>query len=197
MDAPLSRAVGPCVDPPVDADEQRRCVDALRKGDASALAAAYGAFRPAIFTYLLRVTRDRPLAEDLLQDTFLKFARAAPGLRPDTRLLPFLLVIARNSFLSRRREAVYDLDRVRELRLWTDEAATSNPDRDARSNEGVARIEQAIAGLPLPLREVLVLVTLLGVEPDDAALLLDLRPDNLRQRLHRARAMLKTRLEAP
>ena len=55
--------------------------------------------------------------------------------------------------------------------------------------------EAALLDLPLPLREALLLVAALGLEPSEAAGILDISPENLRQRLSRARARLAERLE--
>jgi RNA polymerase sigma-70 factor (ECF subfamily) len=134
--------------------------------------------------------------------------RLVPGLPPEgadgvtgldaiaLRLLPYLLVAARNSWISRRRQAIYDLDRARELRLWSDRVpAPPSPHEEAVGQQTRRAAEAALLDLPLPLREALLLVAALGLEPSEAAGILDISPENLRQRLSRARARLAERLE--
>ncbi len=51
------------------------------------------------------MTRNRTLAEDLLDETWLRLVRHAPGLRPDTRLGPWLFTVARNVYWTYRRDS--------------------------------------------------------------------------------------------
>ena len=47
----------------------------LRAGDPGAFDEVYDAYRPRVFAFLLRMTRNRALAEDLLDETWLRLAR--------------------------------------------------------------------------------------------------------------------------
>jgi RNA polymerase sigma-70 factor (ECF subfamily) len=55
-------------------------------------------------------------------------------------------------------------------------------------------LERAVAALPLPYREVTLLVGVEGLTPAEVATILGERGDAIRQRLARARAMLATEL---
>src|SRR5690242_5312949 len=92
--------------------EEQRLVAGLRSGDAVAFDRVYATFHPRVYGFLLRLSGRRDTAEDLAQETWLRLARAAPGLRPDTTLKPLIFTIARNAFLSHRRWAMLDLSRV-------------------------------------------------------------------------------------
>jgi RNA polymerase sigma factor (sigma-70 family) len=65
----------------------------------------------------------------------------------------------------------------------------------AAANETEALVDRALADLPGPLREVLLLIVVAGLEQEQVAEILDLKPDALRQRLTRARAKLSERLD--
>ena len=84
---------------PFDPDLVRR----LRRGDAAAFDAIYAQMRPRLFGFLVRLTRDRALAEDLLQESFLRLARSAPGLDPQTNLRAWLFRVARNLTIDHQR----------------------------------------------------------------------------------------------
>lgn len=60
----------------------------------------YAACRPRVFGFLARLAGRKDLAEDLLQETFLRLAARGDGLAADTRLLPWLLTVARNLYVS-------------------------------------------------------------------------------------------------
>lgn len=75
-------------------------------GDAAALAALYDRHAAVVFAFLLRIVRDRPVAEDLLQETFLRLWRHADGFEADRgRLRSWLLTIAHHLALNELRRA--------------------------------------------------------------------------------------------
>src|SRR5215475_3102824 len=95
-----------------DAQEEAEIVAGLRRSEAAAFDALYTRYRDRTFAFLLRLTGRRDVAEDLFQETWLNAARAAPRLRDDTRLAPWLFTIARNEWVSYRRWSILDLSRL-------------------------------------------------------------------------------------
>jgi len=166
----------------------------LRAGDPAAFDRAYAQYRAPLFSFLVRLSGKRWLAEDLLQETWLRLARSASGLDPETRLRPWLFTVARNLFVSHRRWTLLDTDRLRQLGLLP-QSQSDSPFEHAAASETQARLERALASLPLPYREVLLLIAVERLEPAEAAQVLNLKPDALRQRLARARSMLSSRVE--
>jgi RNA polymerase sigma-70 factor (ECF subfamily) len=168
----------------------------LRAAEASAFDLVYARYRAPLFAFLLRLCGRRWLAEDLLQETWLRLARSATDLPADTRIRPWLYTVARNLFISYRRWAILDADRLRELGLWPGGGSeTATPFEHFAGSETQRRLERALARLPLEHREVLLLVAVEQLEPVDAARVLGIKPEALRQRLSRARGILKKELE--
>ena len=60
-------------------DQLRTALAALRGGDRAAFEDIYRGLSTPVYTVLLRMTRERQSAEDLLQETFLKLYRQPPG----------------------------------------------------------------------------------------------------------------------
>lgn len=168
----------------------QRWVEGLRAGEAGVFDEVYDAYRARIFGYLLRLTQDRALAEDLLQETWLRAARAARRLAPDSRLEAWLFRIAHNVFVSHRRWARVDLVRIMALRARPEPSGPQTPFETHASTELQRRLERALAQLDVAQREVIVLVAVEGLEPAAAAAVLDVKPATLRQRLKRARDAL-------
>ncbi len=168
-------------------------LQALREGDRSAFDVVYDLYRPRIHGWLLRMTRDGAVAEELLQETFLRLAGHADRLNHDTNLRAWLFTVARNLERSRRRWAWLDASR---LLAWADvpRAPAPSPEDLAGATEAQRRLDEALAELSPTSREVLLLVVYEGLEPREAALVLGIRPDALRQRLARARAELAEHL---
>jgi RNA polymerase sigma factor (sigma-70 family) len=168
-------------------------VERIRRGDPRALTTAYEELRPRVFGFLLRLTRRRPVAEELLQDVFLKLAAHATRLDEDTDLAAWLFTVARNAWISYRRWAALDLGRYVAIddRDFPDRAY-DEAHYDARRR--LAGVERALATLPDHYREVLLLCAIEGFDHERAATVLELKPDAVRQRLSRARKLLEQAL---
>jgi RNA polymerase sigma-70 factor (ECF subfamily) len=169
----------------------------LRAGDAAAFTAAYQHHAAAIHRFLLRLCGRPELAEDLLQETWIRLARHARSLQPDTSLRAWLYTVARNLVRSHARWAVLDAASVRALESWwylRAPASSAPPHDTAVAAQAAARLERALARLPATGREVLLLVAAEGLAVDEAARVLGITPEAARQRLHRARADLQRAL---
>jgi RNA polymerase sigma-70 factor (ECF subfamily) len=178
----------------------RALVEGLRRGDAAAFDRVYSAYQARVYGFLARLAGRRDVAEDLAQETWLKLAKAAPGLREDTRLAPLLFTIARNAFVSYRRWAALDLSRFVTVGFDAIAARAADPREDPLEAHdrarAVARLERALSQVPVASREVLLLVGVEGLEQEEVARILGGSYEALRQRLSRARAQLDARMRA-
>lgn len=170
----------------------------LRSGDTGAFNDVHAAFNTRLFTFLLRLSRRRDVAEDLLEETWLRLVTHAKRLRPDTRLAPWLFTVARNLYVSYQRSRMLEETHASSLiGLWPCGSRRPSPFEETATNETERRVEAALAALPAAYREVLLLVGVEGLRPVDAAEVCGISPEALRQRLSRARALLTRHLEAP
>jgi RNA polymerase sigma factor (sigma-70 family) len=169
-------------------------VAGLRRGDVAAFDCVYATYGARIFSFLLRLSRRRDVAEDLAQETWIKIAGAAPTLREDTRLGPFLFTIARNLFVSHRRWSMLDLSRLVVLGREAAGAIARAPDEEHEHSLALRRLETALQSLPFASREVLLLVGVEGLAHDEVAGILGISHEAMRQRLSRARAQLGAKM---
>jgi RNA polymerase sigma-70 factor (ECF subfamily) len=191
----VSRLAGWRVMTPMGRDDERSLVDRLRAGDTGAFDEVYDAYRPRVFAFLLRMSRSRTVAEDLLDETWLRLVRHAPRLLPDTRMGPWLFTVARNLYWSHRRDAlVQDTFAPDLLTLWPSPAPWPSPFELAVAGELERRIELALSKLSPQYREVMLLVGHEGLTPAEAAVVCGMTAEGLRQRLSRARAALADKL---
>lgn len=95
---------------PVDKNSELELVGRLKGRDGDAFDEVYAAYNPRLFNFLARLCRRRDVAEDLLEETWLRVVASAPRLRDDTRLAPWLFTIARNLFASYCRSRMLDYD---------------------------------------------------------------------------------------
>ena len=168
----------------------------LRAGDEVAFEAVYAAFNPRLFNFLARLCRRRDVAEDLLEETWLRVVHGAAKMRADTRLGPFLFTIARNLHVSYcRSRSIEDQHAPSLLGLWPSGSAGPSPFEATSARETAERIDAALAALPAVYREALLLVALEAMPPREAAIVCGVSPDAMRQRLSRARVMLARELD--
>ena len=179
---------------PMERDEAS-LVARLRAGDTGAFDEVYDAYRPRLFAFLLRMSRSRTVAEDLLDETWLRLVQHAQALRPDTRLGPWLFTVARNLYWSYRRSALIADASGELLGLWPAPTPWPSPFDVAVAGELRRRVERALAALSPQHREVLLLVGHEGLTPTDAAVVCGISAEALRQRLSRARAALAEQLD--
>lgn len=160
-------------------------------GEAAAFDQLYRRVAPQLFAYLVRLTRDRPRAEDLLQVTFAKLHRARISYITGAPLLPWLLAIARRSFLDERRAA-----KSRTEDLSTD-GTMPEPKRenDEGPDETAEAVDVALNRLPEAYREAIQLTKVLGLSLVEAAKVLDTTPTAVKLRVHRGYALLREELQ--
>jgi RNA polymerase sigma-70 factor (ECF subfamily) len=178
----------------MDLDDERSLVAELRAGGTDAFDAVYDAYRPRVLGFLLRMSRNRTLAEDLLDETWLRLVRHAHALRPDTRIGPWLFTVARNLYWTSRRDGLVDDTHPELLALWPSPAPWPSPFDLASAAELERRVERALSTLSPLHREVILLVAHEGLTPTEAAAVCGVAPEALRQRLSRARAALAKKL---
>ncbi len=179
----------------MDRNTECALVAGLREGDPAAFDAVHEAFQTRLFTFLLRLCRRRDVAEDLLEETWLRLVKHAHRLRPDTHLAAWLFTVARHVHVSYVRSRLLEESAIAGvMALWPCSVERSSPFEDVAANELQRRIERALASLPLPSREALLLIAVAGLDHKDAAAACGIGAEAFRQRLSRARASLARRL---
>ena len=181
----------------MDRESELALVRRVRDGDTAAFDAVHALFNDRLFGFLARLARSRDVAQDLLEETWLRFVRHADRLNAETRLGPWLFAVARNVHVSYcRARALEESRTVESIGLWPT-GTMASPFEQTATNELERRIEVALATLPTIFREVLLLVGVEELTPAEAAVVCGVSPEALRQRLSRARALLAQRLEEP
>lgn len=144
----------------------------------------------AVSAYARAITADRHLAEDAVQETFLRAWQYLDSYRSSGSFEGWLLTICRRCVIDlahrEQRQPAPELPRV----------GPEPPSRTHQAPDHTGDVLDLIAGLPLPHREVLVLCGWLGYDYEEAATLLGVPVGTVRSRLHRARSALDDSLRA-
>jgi len=180
----------------VEREIELRLVARLKAGDPAAFEALYEAYRAHLFGFLVRLSRRRDVAEDLLEETWLRLVTRCTTLSDDARLGPWLFTVARNLYFSWRRSRAVDETRTSELDpAWPAPERGNSPFEAAARAELERRLEAALARLSLRDRELLLLVGVEGLTPSEAAGVCGIPAVTLRARLHRARVKLAAEMD--
>ena len=159
-----------------------------------------------VFSLIFRMVRDREMAEDLAQDTFIKVLNNIERYRPEFKLSSWLFKIANNvtiDHLRRRQLATVSLDGSPHAATVAEAQATSL-DVESRgqsaleaieSRELGSAIEQAIGKLRPEYRSCILLRHVEGRSYEEIAATLDLPLGTVKTYIHRARHELREALE--
>ena len=142
-------------------------------------------FHQDMYRYAAWLSRDKSVAEDVVQEALLRAWKSLDALRDDDAAKPWLLTIVRREnarYFERRRLETVDIDNL---------TASQSALLAEAPNEELADLREAIFGLDDDYREPLVLQVLMGYSTNEIAEQMDLKQGAVLTRLHRARAKLK------
>lgn len=159
-------------------------IEAAIGGDRQAVGQITQAFLPRVFGLTLRLTRNRELAEDATQETFVRALRALPQLRDHARFKSWILTIAANT----AREALRKQSRNAALDY---EPAAIEPAVDERLEVRKKALDLAVADLSEPERELFLLHTVEGLKLRELAEQLQTTVPAMKSRVHRIRSKIR------
>ncbi len=168
-----------------------------RARDADAFAQLVDQHKDQIVNYLARLTGCRDRAEDIAQETFVRFYKQINHYREEGTLSAYLFRIATNLVRSeeRRKRRWQMLKPILAYGgLGSNGASQSSPQADALASEEHRQVTKALASLDVLYRAPLVLREIEGLSYQKIATALDCSEGTVKSRLHRGRKLLKERL---
>jgi len=138
-----------------------------------------------LYRYAYWLTHDKQVAEDLVQETFLRAWRALDSLKDEKAAKSWLITILRRENARRFERKQFDMGEYEEANI-TDKFATSN-----EQNIENHWLREKIASMPEEYREPLVLQIIGGFSGEEIASMLSLNKNTVMTRLFRARNQLK------
>lgn len=168
-----------------------------KHGSADALRRIYEKYKDDLLALAVALSNDRAVAEDALHDVFISFAQYGGKLRLRTSLKSYL-----SSCIANRVRNLNQAQTLRSRQLNQVETAGADcdgPDRRVMSAELFRRIDQAMAELPYPQREVIVLHLQGGMRfrtiADSQGVSINTIQSRYRYGLDRLRSLLKDEVE--
>ena len=158
------------------------------------VAALFHQFADGVYTLGYRILGDQHLAEDIVQETFIKVMRSLDTYRGDGPIAAWLYRIGYREAISatrRRRETPLDPDEM----LHAGDRVVADVEHAVLAAELTRRLDTAIAGLAEPLRSAFVLRDIEQLSTADVAQALDISESAAKMRLARARQALRAELK--
>jgi RNA polymerase sigma-70 factor, ECF subfamily len=146
----------------------------------------FESMRPDLLRFALWLTRDRALAEDVVQEALLRAWRSRDALKDPACSRAWLLTIVR-----REHARLYERKRL-DLVCLNDELEHEGGALLSRDDSDVHALRSAIVQLPIEYREPLIMQVLGGFSVEEIARQLSLSTSAVLTRLFRARNKLRT-----
>ena len=155
----------------------------------------YDDYYERVKKFIFALVKDEWVADDLIQETFIKVQKNVHQLREESKLSSWIFKIAYNLCQDHFRKT--SPSSQREQVLSEKKGILSEPlfQKKFEQHQMSACVQDKIRLLPESYQTVLVLFDLMGCSHQEIAEILDISIENVKVRLHRARQKLKTILE--
>lgn len=179
----------------MDYSEQRldSLVARLRQGNRAAAAELVDIFYKQIYVFFRRLGHSEQVSEDLAQDSFLAAWQHIGQLRSGKALNGWMYRIASNASKLYWRKHKNDAHVSIEQLVVPEDQTGGNPDKTGDYDQ-LAGLAEAVASLPVKLRQAVILHYMQHLSIADAALVAGVRQGTLKSRLSRALKSLKNKI---
>lgn len=161
-------------------------------GDQDAFGLIVARYKKSIYNVIYNLVRDPQEASDLFQESFLKIYKSLSSYRPEYKFYTWAVKIAVNTCLDRMRQRRIEPVPVEEAEDLPGQEPT--PEESYLSRERAARVREAVRRLPEIYRTPLVLFHQENLSYEEIAGMLNVPLSIVKNRLYRARLMLRTEL---
>ncbi len=157
----------------------------VRNGEVEMLGVLFDRYQAPLFNFYTKMTQDRTISEDLVQEVFLRILRYRQTYRPDTTFRTWMYQIARNTRLDQLRKT------HPETPFASEPVAPASLTDSAQQQQEGALLQSALMRLPEDKRELLVLSRFQELKYDEIARLLGCEVGAVKVRVHRALQQLR------
>jgi RNA polymerase sigma-70 factor, ECF subfamily len=170
--------------------------------DETAVRAIMQANNRRLYRLARGILRNDGEAEDVVQEAYVRAFTHLESFRGDSSLSTWLSRITMNEALARlrRQRPAVEIDALPQGRLEAQIiqfplAASDDPEKSMAQREIQTVVEHAIDDLPEAFRLVFITRVIEGMNVEETAEILSLKPETVKTRLHRARTMLRDNVE--
>jgi RNA polymerase sigma-70 factor (ECF subfamily) len=173
----------------VETAAEEALVSRSSRGDEQAFAVLVGRYKGMIYSTAYKLLRDSGRAEDAAQDTFIKAYAALPGFKGQSKFSSWLYRICYNTCISEIRKRKPDVELDEAMAVSVD-----GPVEAFRSKDIQTVIQDEVSKLPEDYRAAITMYHFNGLSYEEIARMTRKPMGTVKAHIHRARAVLKTRL---
>lgn len=192
--------------PLLSPERERQLVALVQRGDRGALGELLGAYHKRVYHVCLRMVSGAEDAADLTQEALLRAVKHIDGFRGGSSFSTWLLRIAMNLCISHLRRGklrgavsleheIGGGDQSTPLRNLIASQREPNPAQSVQLDEQIRLLNAALDSLDPPLRSIILLRDLQGMDYQQIAEVLSVPVGTVKSRLFRARLVLRRVLE--
>jgi RNA polymerase sigma factor (sigma-70 family) len=156
----------------------------VRSGEAEMLGVLFDRYQTPLYNFYTKMTQDRALSEDLVQDVFLRILRYRQTYRPGTPFRAWMYQIARNARVDALRKVKPDTP------ILAEPAAPAVAD-SAQQKQEAQLLQRALMQLPEDKREILILSRFQELKYEEIARMMGCEVGAVKVRVHRALQQLR------
>ena len=139
-------------------------------------------YHDELYFFILKKTKDKDIANDVFQNTFLKIHKSITQLKSVDKTKPWVFQIARNEIAN-----YYNNESIYVEKFDNKDVA------QGQKTEEVCCFETFINELPKNFKQVIELVYIDGLKQKDVAIKLEISLDNVKARIRKAKDILKVK----
>ena len=171
-------------DKDVQAVTDNQLMEEVRAGQVERLAVLFERHHVKLCNFLLRLTGNQSISEDLVQDVFCRMLKYRSTYKGTSRFTIWMYQIARNSHIDYLRKAKSSLPLDEQ---WEEVASMEpSPAQQAEIGQEIALMQRALSQLPMKKREVIILSRFQNLKYKDIAELLGCQIGTVKAHVHRA-----------
>ncbi len=179
----------------------QQVVERVLAGDTASFEILMRRYNQRLYRVALAITRNDGEAEDIMQETYVRAYQHLGEFAGRAKFSTWLTRIAVHESLARNRhrsrfEAAPPSPEPEGDMMDTFPSGAADPEQHVSAGEAERLLEQAVNSLPDPYRTIFVLRDVEELNTSEAAEALGITEENVKTRLHRARALLRRELYA-
>jgi RNA polymerase sigma-70 factor (ECF subfamily) len=152
----------------------------VRNGAGETLGVLFDRYHTPLYNFYSKLTGDRTLSEDLVQEVFLRILKYRQSYQPGTPFRAWIYQIARNARVDHYRKT------PKHITFEPEMAPAVMPRDSAQQSEEVELLHRALLQMPVEKKEILILSRFQELRYDEIARLLGCELGTVKTRIHRA-----------
>lgn len=174
-------------------EDEKTAVEKAKNGDERAFEALVTQYERLVYAIAFKLLGNGPDAEDATQETFIRVYRSLPSFRGESKFSVWLYRLTNNvcvDMLRRKNVPSVSLSADDDDGAIAIPDARFSPESELEKKQLRQAVERALASLPEPYRQALVLREMAGQRYEEIAQTLDIDIGTVKSRIFRARRRL-------